>query len=570
MGTTSSVPRRRAAVFGVITVVLALGLAIETGPPGPSLPPRDKTLYTSGTATSPPTDFNPLDPRRAYTGTQGLLYEPLYLYDPVHGRFIPWLATGGSWLSATTYQIRVRNAVDWVDSRTGAVVGGLSGADVAYTINLAATDKADPFDPDAASVQTATATGSTVTVKFKAPVGYAQWQEFLWHAPMLPAARWSRLSPSARLDDANMAPVATGPMLLDTTGATGACYRDNSHWWGSAQLRLSFKFEFLCAVRSGPSGTELSDLLDGRTDWSNQLLRGIPNLATDRTGGYEIKTYYPGPPYMLPAATAWLEMDTARAPMSNVEFRRAIAYALDPKAIVSSVYADAGTEADPTGLLPDLGAYLDKSVVSKYGFSHSVSDAKKSLAKSGYRGQHLTLEVASGLTDQINAATAICQQLAEVGAHVSVLVRPPGQRFEDVLNGNFDMVIANGPPPSSSPWTYFDSVYQLPVRARQEPGFNTERYSDPAAWALVEQAAATPPTEPKTATKIYAELEADFLQALPEIPLWYSGAWFQANSSYWRGYPSSTTPDDEYTPVMWPGWLGSMTTVYALAQLRPK
>ncbi len=570
MGTTSSVPRRRSAVFGVLTVVLALGLQLHAGRPGASALPRDETLYTSGTATSPPTDFNPLAPDRAYTGTQGLLYEPLYLYDPVHDKFVPWLATGGSWLSATTYQIRVRNGVDWVDSKTGAVVGALSGADVAYSINLAATDTADPFNPDAASVQTATATGGTVTVKFKAPVGYEQWQQFLWHAPVLPEARWSRLSPGAQLDDANMSPVATGPMLLDTTGPTEACYRDNSHWWGGAQLRLSFKFEFLCAVVSGPSGTELSDLLDGRIDWSNQLLRGIPNLATGRTGGYDIKTYYPGSPYMLPATTAWLEMDIARAPMSNVEFRRAVAYALDPKAIASSVYTDAVTEANPTGLLPGLGAYVDTSEVDKYGFFYSVSKAKKSLAGSGYRGQHLTLEVPSGFTDQINAATTICQQLAQMGVHVSTLVKPVGQRDEDVRNGNFDMVIGNGPPPSSSPWTYFDSVYQLPLHPRQEPGLNTERYSDPAAWALVQQAAATPPSAPKTAAKIYAQLEADFLQGLPEIPLWYSGAWFQANTSYWHGYPSSTTPDDEYTPVMGAGWLGSMTTVYALAQLRPR
>jgi peptide/nickel transport system substrate-binding protein len=113
-------------------------------------------------------------------------------------------------------------------------------------------------------------------------------------------------------------------------------------------------------------------------------------------------------------------------------------------------------------------------------------------------------------------------------------------------------------------------VYQLPLHQRQSPGLNAERYSDPAAWALVQQAAATPPTAAKTSAKIYAELEADFLQALPEIPLWYSGAWFQANTSYWQGYPSSTSPGDETTPVMWTGWLGSMTTVYALAQLKPR
>src|ERR1039458_5692131 len=52
-------------------------------------------------------------------------------------------------------------------------------ADVAYSIELAATDKADPFNSDAASVQKVTAAGDTVTVDFKAPVGYEPWQQFL-------------------------------------------------------------------------------------------------------------------------------------------------------------------------------------------------------------------------------------------------------------------------------------------------------------------------------------------------------------------------------------------------------
>jgi peptide/nickel transport system substrate-binding protein len=557
-------------VLGVLALLSALGGPVQGGRLATAALPRDKTLYTSGTATAPPTDFNPLDPDRAYTGTQGLLYEPLFLFDPVHDKFVPWLATSGTWVSATTYRLLLRRGVDWVASRTGSVVGALSAADVAYSINLAATDDADPLHADASSVQKATAEGGTVTVEFKTPVGYAPWQEFLWHAPVLPAALWSRLAPGAQLGTANLSPVSTGPMLLGTTSPSGACYRDNSHWWGTAQLRLSFRFEYLCAVVSGSSGAELSGLLDGRTDWSNQLLRGIPDLATGRTGGYDIKTYYPGTPYMLPASTAWLEMDTARAPMDNVDFRRAVAYALDLETIASGVYTGAVTVANPTGLLPGLGAYVDQKTVAKYGFFYSVSLAKKWLAKSGYRGQRLTLEVPSGWTDQVNAATTMCLQLAKVGVHVTLVEKPLGERDSDVADGGFDMVIDNGPAPSSTPWTYFDSVYRLPLQSRQPVGFNDERYSDPAAWALVQQAAATPPDAAKASARIYAELEAEFLQALPEIPLWYSGAWFQANTSYWQGYPSSTTPHDEYTPVMWPGWLGSMTTVYALAQLKAR
>src|SRR5215471_7498914 len=45
--------------------------------------PRTQTLYTSGSAYSPPTNWNPLDVGNDATGTQGLIYETLFLYDPI-------------------------------------------------------------------------------------------------------------------------------------------------------------------------------------------------------------------------------------------------------------------------------------------------------------------------------------------------------------------------------------------------------------------------------------------------------------------------------------------------------
>ena len=64
-------------------------------------------------------------------------------------------------------------------------------------------------------------------------------------------------------------------------------------------------------------------------------------------------------------------------------------------------------------------------------------------------------------------------------------------------------------------------------------------------------------------------VEADFLQELPVVPLWYSGAWFQASTAYWKNYPASTSRQDQFTPMMGYGWLGSTTTVYTLANLKP-
>jgi len=45
--------------------------------------PRNETLYTSGAAYSAPTIWNPMDLGNFATGTEGLVYETLFLYNPV-------------------------------------------------------------------------------------------------------------------------------------------------------------------------------------------------------------------------------------------------------------------------------------------------------------------------------------------------------------------------------------------------------------------------------------------------------------------------------------------------------
>jgi peptide/nickel transport system substrate-binding protein len=540
---------------------------VSTGVVGPTpAPPRDQTLYTSGTAFSPPTSFNPLQ-RSSYTGTVGLLYETLFLYDPLHSKFVPWLAESGSWAGPATYRIQLRPGVDWVDSKSGAVTGELTGADVAFTVRLAMSDSADPAHQDVASVHSVSAAGDHVTVRFSEPVGYAEWQRFLWHAPVLPEAVWSKLPAGQQARAPNLAPVATGPMTLYSTSASGACYRDNPHWWGKVALALSFKFTYLCDLVSGSSGTALAQLLGDKVDWSNELLRGVPDLAAPKATGYGIKTYYPSTPYMIPASTAWLQMDLARAPGDDLDFRKAVAYAVDPSAVAQGAYTGTVVVAAPAGLLPELGKWVDQKAAKQLGFYYSPSLAKKYLAKSRYEGQQISFLVPQGETELSDAANLLTGQLGKVGVHVKVDTVPLRQFSADLVSGNYGMAINPEVGISATPWDYFDTVYRLPVPSALAAGQNTERFSDPAAWALVERAGTTPPTDTAELTKFYDELQVDFLEQLPEIPLWYTGAWFQANTKVWQGYPSSTTPRDQFTPVMWRGWLGSSTTVFALAGL---
>jgi peptide/nickel transport system substrate-binding protein len=254
--------------------------------------------------------------------------------------------------------------------------------------------------------------------------------------------------------------------------------------------------------------------------------------------------------------------------MNNVNFRKALAYGINPEAIVTGTYSGIVKAANTTGLMPNLDNYISSSVVKQDGFSYNPALAKQYLAKSGYKGQKLTLEVPDGWTDWMSAIQEISTELNAIGIKVTPIYPQSSARTADLTDGTYDLALDNNASIDSNPWSYFQRVYNLPILKQQNAQLNWERYSDPAAWALVQKAATIPLSDTSALDKVYAQLETDFLQELPEIPLWYNGAWFQGNDTYWTGFPSSANPNDQNVPVLWNGYL-NMTTVYALAQLKP-
>ena len=540
----------------------------STGGSGTLSFPRAETLYTSGTAYSPPTNWNPLDTGAFATGTQGLIYEPLYLYDPLKNTYQPWLATGdeASGWKGNTYVINVRSGVTWSDGQP------MTAADVAYSINLAAGNAADPYSPNVATVDKATASGSTVTVTFKGAPGYSEFTGYLWRAPVLPQHIWSKLDPSKIATDANTHPVGTGPMTLVSANTQEVAYQTKTGWWGTSALGLSFKFKYLVDVVNGSNSQELGQLNAGNIDWSNNFLPGINMLAQAMNGGggYTLKFFYDKSPWMLSANTVWLEPNTSKAPFNNVNFRKAMAYALNPQAIAQSVYGGIASPSTPTGLLPTLAGagFVDKSVESQYGATFDPAKAKQLLAQSGYDGRTLSLIAPQGWSDWNTAQQVIAQELNAVGIKVQVNEPSYDQRTADITNGTYDLALDNNAGLDASPISYFQRVFQLPIQKAQSSQQNWERINSPADWALVQKAATTSPSDTTTLKGIYSQLEKDFLQQQPEIPLWYNGAWFQGNTQYWQGFPSATG-SDQNMPVMWAGYLGSMTTVPALAKLTP-
>ncbi len=574
---------KRKMAVGFVTAVAAFSLMLPllgagasgasthaTKVPSITSLPRNETVYTSGAAYSAPTIWNPMDVGNYATGTQGLLYETLFLYNPVTNTYLPWLAKSGTWTTPSTYTIVLRNGVTWSNGSP------LTCADVAYTILLAKTNAAVPYSNLGADLGGVTCSNaSTAVVTFSSPE-YTQWQNFLWHNPIIPQSVWSKLTPANQVTGTNVHPIGSGPMLLYAANDQEVVYTDNPNWWATKDLGLKFHFKYLVDIVNAANPVELGQLLEGNLDWSNNFLAGISSLVSspastgtlNGTGGDGLLTYYPTAPFMMSANTVWLEPNTTKFPMSNLNFRKALAYAINPAQIASVIYDNIVDAANPVGLLPNLDPFIPKSV-KQYEFSYNPAKAKAFVVASGYKGTAVTIQDPDGWTDWNSATDLIVQELKAVGINAVAYFPQDAARNTNLTDGTYDLALDNNAQVAATPWSYFDRVFQLPIAKQQTAQLNWERFSDPAAWALVQKIGTIVPTDTAAIQAIYTQLETIFLQNLPEIPLWYNGAWAQFNTTYWHDYPTSTTPNDQYTPVVWGGWLGNMTTVLALAQLEP-
>jgi peptide/nickel transport system substrate-binding protein len=111
-------------------------------------------------------------------------------------------------------------------------------------------------------------------------------------------------------------------------------------------------------------------------------------------------------------------------------------------------------------------------------------------------------------------------------------------------------------------------MFRQPILATQVAG-NDGRYKNSTIWSLVQQLDATSISNVAGMKKIISKIQTIQLQDLPIIPLWYNGAWSQANNNVWTNWPSAAAGSPKYMPVTWDGYW-NMGAVLMLTTLKLK
>ena len=350
--------------------------------------------------------------------------------------------------------------------------------------------------------------GNRITITFKGTPNYVQWQNLMWNLPMISPVQAKAITSAAKLTTYSPSmPIGTGPYKVAPGGfdpTQRVVYAKNAKWWGAAQhVSPSPKPKYIIDLVNTSNTNSLNAVLNGVEDLNNNYLPGVNSLVQQ----HKVSTYYPSKPYMLSANTAWLEPNTTHAPLNDPAFRRALAMALNTNQVVSQDYAHLVRSASPSGLLPTWNKYINKQAVKKYGFKYSPSKAKALLKKHGYKlvgnyfetkgGQPINLElsVPQGWSDWETARDMIVTSAANAGIKITVKVKDYNTWQSDRNTGNFDLVIDNNYQLSDNPWTYWNGIYHLPIisSGTGQTFANYERYSNPAAWKLVQKLDHTSP-----------------------------------------------------------------------------
>jgi peptide/nickel transport system substrate-binding protein len=481
-------------------------------------------------------NFNPFLANSSRTGTQGMIYETLLLFNRLQGNIKPWLASSYQWSSdATQLTFHLRQGVKWSDGQP------FTSNDVVFSLELAKRFPA--LDANSLWSVTQSVTNpdpSTVIITFKQPE-----VPMLWYVGgqtyIVPQHIWQNIKDPTT--DMNPNPVGTGPFTLKSFDSQLYVLGKNPHYWQPGKPYVN---ELRYPAYTSNTSADLL-LSQGAVDWTGLFTPNVERTYVSRDPAHN---HY----WFPPSDVVMLYLNTGKAPFDQVAVRQAISAAIDRDQI--STIAENGYEpvAHPTGLiLPTEQKYLD-SQYTKLTYKKDSTKAASILEAAGYKkgsdgifagkdGKPLSfkISVVAGWTDWVTTSQIISSNLKAVGIDASVNVVTYNDYITALAQGDYDSAISwttTGPTPYYLYNALLSGTNTAPVG--QKATSNWERWNDQTTNKLLLQYASSP--DAATQQQAIAGLQKVMVEQVPSIPLVYGAIWYEYNTTHFTGWPDQNNP----------------------------
>ncbi|WP_367884788.1 ABC transporter substrate-binding protein [Thermococcus sp. JCM 11816] len=293
--------------------------------------PRNETLYTANSA-PPPTNANPFT-GGSVLGIDGLVFEPLFMFNFMTGELKPWLAESGKWVGDNVFEVKLRSGLKWQDGEP------LTAEDVKFSYEYYEKIGLRNWGGDLGLKEIKVVDDRTVQFIFDGTPNYQLWQLqmfFGWGgqgALIVPKHVFENINPEdipkmTFTGDEMKYLVGSGAYKLkEVVGQEKAILERNDDWWGGVKV----------FGKPGPKYIVQLYVTDNNQA-ANMFIKGDLDVGTYYIDIVSAKQKNPKlvswldkyPPYFPPVAPpVLLYFNTKHAPLDNPKVRRAIAMAIN-------------------------------------------------------------------------------------------------------------------------------------------------------------------------------------------------------------------------------------------------
>jgi len=498
---------RRGSALLLLPAMLIAGAAVPGAERVAASPARltshAGTTLTWGVQALPRTLFVPTDYSSLASWVMVLIQGQMLTFGPQQ-QLQPAILSSWKQVSPTKFVYTLRPGVKFSDGNP------VTATDIAYTLGLQLDPKVAAQEAALfSSVKSVTATGpSTVTMVLTHPDSLVQY---------LPASIvgyvYEKKSVEANVQNygtPQVLPVGAGPyMVQQYVPDSQITLVRNPYYYGAKP-----KWDTIIFKGIPDAQTMLLALRSGEIEGTFSVQ---PSIASQYASFSHVQAY---------PSDAWngLTLDMKEAPFSDLNVRKALAYATDAAGIEQAVVRGYGKVAVTLNDPSIYSASLPAATVSKLystqvtTLAFNLDKAKAALAASSVpHGFTTTLNVPVDSEYDTLAAQILKNDWAKIGVTLNLRLMPGGPRFQIILNHKKNLgvqIIGNAPDapdPHELPWEYFNcdqAVFN---------GNNSSNYCNPRVDALLKQSVtATPPAKAATLTIQAAALAS---QAVPVINL---------------------------------------------------